>query len=177
MKWANGKLMNNQNEYKPDFLVYNTSGSKRCVIIIAEFKPTEKNSYVESDLVKLAQQMKVTLNEMIMNGVSKPEVCGVHCEGENVYTYIMDLPSPKLYRLANASKIKLFKSLDQISLLPSVITHLLCLKNVASKTATKVETASLYSYNNLKRPAPNPPEEWLSSVKAVLSRLPKKQKK
>lgn len=90
---------------------------------------------------------------------------GVHCEGENVYTYIMDLPSPKL-----------FKSLDQISLLPSVITHLLCLKNVASKTATKVETASLYSYNNLKRPAPNPPEEWLSSVKAVLSRLPKKTK-
>ena len=89
----------------------------------------------------------------------------------------MDLPSPKLYRLANASKIKLFKSLDQISLLPSMTTHLLCLKNAASKTATKVKTASLYCYSNLKRPAPNPPEEWLSSAKAVLSRLPKKQKK
>lgn len=177
MKWANGKLMNDQSQYKPDFLVYNIFGSRRCVIIIAEFKPTEKNSYVESDLVKLAKQMKVTLNEMIMNGVSKPEVCGVYCEGENVHTYIMDLPSPKLYRLVNASRIKLFKRLDQISLLPNVITHLLCLKNVALKTATKVETASLYSYNNLKRPAPNPPEEWLSSVKAVLSLLPKKQKK
>ncbi|KAI7858416.1 hypothetical protein BDC45DRAFT_498303 [Circinella umbellata] len=55
--------MNNQNVYKPDFLVYNNPGSKRCVLIIAEFKPTEKNLYVESDLVRLAKQMKVTLNE------------------------------------------------------------------------------------------------------------------
>lgn len=114
---------------------------------------------------------------MIINGVSNPEICGIHCEGENVYTYIMDLPSLKLYWLVNTSRIKLFTSLDQISLLPSVITHLLCLKNVASKTATKVETASLYSYSNLKRPASNPPKDWLSSTKAVLSRLPKKQKK
>lgn len=177
MKWANGKLMNNQNEYKPDFLLYNTSGNKKCVIIIAEFKPSEKNSYVESDLVKLAKQMKETLNEMIINGVSKPEVCGIHCEGENVYTYIMDLPSPKLYRLVNASKIKLFKSLDQISLLPSVITQLLCLKNVALKTAIKSEAALLYSYRNLKRQAPNPPKDWISSTKAVIHRLSKKQKK
>lgn len=112
---------------------------------------------------------------MIVNGVSKPEICG--SEGEHVYTYTMDLPSPKLYRLTNTSRVKLFKSLDQISLLPSVITHLLCLKNVASKTATKVGTTSLYSYSNFKRPAPNPPVDWLSSVKAVLSRIPKKQKK
>ncbi|KAG2233771.1 hypothetical protein BDF21DRAFT_449854 [Thamnidium elegans] len=114
---------------------------------------------------------------MIINGVSKPEIYGIHCEGENVYTYTMSLPSPKLYRLTNASSIKLFKSLDQISLLPSVITNLLCLKNVVLKTATKVETASLSSYSNLKRPAPNPPVDCLSSEKAILSCVPKKQKK
>ncbi|CEP12730.1 hypothetical protein [Parasitella parasitica] len=45
MKWA----------LKPDFSVYNISGSAKCVVLIAEFKPTEKNSYVESDLVKLAK--------------------------------------------------------------------------------------------------------------------------
>ncbi|KAI8997159.1 hypothetical protein BDB01DRAFT_713722 [Pilobolus umbonatus] len=84
--------MNNQNEYKPDFLVYNTSGYKKSVIIVAEFKPTEKNSYVESDLVKLAKQMKETLNEMIMNGVSKPEVCGVYSEGENVQQFKTSSP-------------------------------------------------------------------------------------
>ncbi|KAG2215053.1 hypothetical protein INT46_008287 [Mucor plumbeus] len=178
MKWANGQLIKNNNAaFKPEFLVYNISGSVKCVILIAEFKPTEQNSYVESDLVKLSKQMKDTLNKLVIKGVTKPRICGIHCEGENVHTYVMDLPSPKLYRIINASKIKLFKNVDQMSLLPNVITHLLCLKGVASETATKVETASLYSYSKLKRPAPNPPVSWLSSENVTLSRIPKKQKK
>jgi hypothetical protein len=57
-----------------------------------------------------------------------------------------------------------------------VITHLLCLKNVASETATKIEDAALYSFTNLKRPALNPPAEWLSNDNYTLSRIPKKQK-
>ncbi|OAC98167.1 hypothetical protein MUCCIDRAFT_115687 [Mucor lusitanicus CBS 277.49] len=177
MKWANGQLSRNNNvASKPDFSVYNISGSAKCVVLIAEFKPTEKNSYVESDLIKLAKQMKETLNKLITNGVTKPKVCGVHCEGENIYTYVMDLPSPKLYRVINASKIKLFKNVDQMSLLPNVIKHLLCLKEVALETATKIEAASLYSHSHLKRPVSNPPMNWLSSGNVVLSRTPKKQK-
>lgn len=178
MKWANGQLVKNNNTaFKPDFLVYNISGSVKCVILIAEFKPTEQNSYVKSDLVKLLKQMKDTLNKLVIKGVKKPRICGIHCEGENVHTYVMDMLSPKLYRLINTSKIKLFKNLDQISLLPSVIKHLLCLKGVAAETATKIETASLYSYSRLKRPAPNPPVSWLSSENVTLSRIPKKQRK
>ncbi|KAI8882113.1 hypothetical protein K501DRAFT_251935 [Backusella circina FSU 941] len=127
MKWANGQLIKNNNAaFKPDFLVYNISDSVKCVILIAEFKPTEQNSYVESDLIKLSKQMKDTLNKLVIKGVTKPRICGIHCEGENVHTYVMDLPSPKLYRIINASKIKLFKNLDQMSLLPNIITHLLC---------------------------------------------------
>ncbi|MEG2254765.1 MAG: hypothetical protein RSC33_05515, partial [Vagococcus sp.] len=104
----------------------NLSDSIKCVALIAVFEPTEQNSYVESDLVKLAKQMKETLNKLIMDGVVKPKVCGVHCEEENV----MDLLSPKLYRLINGSKVKLFKNIDQISLLPNVITYLLWLKEI-----------------------------------------------
>ncbi|CAO3703716.1 unnamed protein product, partial [Rhizopus stolonifer] len=178
IKWANGQLKNgNHNSFKPDFLVYNLSGSVKCVILIAEFKPTENNSYVELDLIKLAKQMKATLNKLITSGVTKPKVCGVHCEGEDVHTYVMDLPSPKLYRMINASKVKLFKNLDQISLLPSVITHMMCLKGVTSETASKIETAVFYNYSNLKRPVPLPPLNWLSNDSAVLSRVPKKQMK
>ena len=178
MKWANGQLIkNNRNESKPDFLVFNLSGSSRYTILVAEFKPTEQNSYIESDLVKLAKQMKETLNTLVVKGVTKPKVCGVLCEGENVQTYVMDLPAPKLYRLTNASKIKLFKNLDQISLLPNVITHLLCLKGVAVETATKIETAALYSFSSLKRQVSNPPVNWLSNDNVVLSRISKKQKK
>lgn len=178
MKWANGQLIrSNQNEFKPDFLVYNLSGSVKCIILIAEFKPTEQNSYVESDLIKLAKQMKIILNGLIVKGVSKPKVCGIHCEGENVETYVMDIPSPKLYRLVNASKTKLFKNLDQISLLPNLITHILCLKEVAVETATKIETASFYSLNQLRRQASDPPVNWLSNDSFVLTRISKKQKK
>ncbi|KAG1056192.1 hypothetical protein G6F43_001898 [Rhizopus delemar] len=102
MKWANGLLSRNDNgAFKPDFSVYNISGSIKCVVLIAEFKPTEKNSNVESDLVKLAKQMKEILNKLIINGAMKPKVCGIHCEGENVQTYVMDIPSPRLYRIIN----------------------------------------------------------------------------
>lgn len=87
MKWANGQLKNDTlNAFKPDFSVYNLSGSAKCVVLIAEFKHKEQNSYIESDLVKPAKQLKSTLNTLIINGVSQPKVCGIQHEGENVYT-------------------------------------------------------------------------------------------
>ncbi|KAI9261773.1 hypothetical protein EDC94DRAFT_519399 [Helicostylum pulchrum] len=95
MKWANGQLIkNNPNESKPDFIVFNLSGSVGCVILIAEFKPTEQNSYIESDLVKLAKQMREILNVLVVKGVTKPKVCSIHCEGENLQQF--KAPSLKL---------------------------------------------------------------------------------
>lgn len=85
VKWANGQLVKNNNTaFKPDFLAYNISDSVKCVILITVFKPTEQNSYVESDLVKLSKQIKDTLNKLVIKGVTKPRICGIHCEGENV---------------------------------------------------------------------------------------------
>ncbi|KAI8875860.1 hypothetical protein K501DRAFT_201728 [Backusella circina FSU 941] len=178
LKWANGHLRSDTaNTFKPDFTVYNLSGSAKCVVLIAEFKHKEQNSYIESNLVKLAKQMKSTLNLLVSDGVNEPKVCGIHCEGENVYTFIMDMPSPKLYRMCNVSKIKLFKNLDQVSLLPSVLSHFLYLKTIASQTAAKIEAAVLYKYNNLKRPSPVPPKDWISNCSVTVNRIPKKQKK
>ncbi|KAI9029868.1 hypothetical protein CLU79DRAFT_695370 [Phycomyces nitens] len=78
MKWANGQLKDdNINGFKPDFSVYNIFGSTKCIVLIAEFKHKEQNSYIESDLVKLAKQMKSTLNTLIINRASKPKVCGI----------------------------------------------------------------------------------------------------
>ncbi|KAI8060628.1 uncharacterized protein B0P05DRAFT_557590 [Gilbertella persicaria] len=105
----------------------------------------------------------------------EPKVCGGHCEGEDIQTDVTGFPSSKLYRMINTSKIKLPKSLDQISLLPNVIKHLLCLKEIDLETATKIEPASLYSHGNLKRPASNPSTSWLSNGNVVLSRTPKKR--
>ncbi|GAA5812379.1 hypothetical protein MFLAVUS_005831 [Mucor flavus] len=48
MNWANGQLMNDSNSsmFEPDFWACNLSGSARCLILIAELKPTEQNSYL-----------------------------------------------------------------------------------------------------------------------------------
>lgn len=157
-KWANSQLKNdNRNPFKPDFLFYNLSGSVKYVILTAEFNPTEQNSYIESDLVKLAKQMKTALNKLTTSDVTKPRVCGVHCEGENVHTYVMGMPSPKLYQMINGFKVKVLKNLDQRSLLPSVITHMMRLKWVASKTASTIETTVIYNHSNLKHFVPHPP--------------------
>lgn len=146
-------------------------------MLIAEFKRSDQNSYVESDLIKLGKQMKFTMNKLVSDGVAKPKVCGVHCEGNNLHTYVMDLASPKVYRMINVAKVKLFVNLDQISLLPSILAHLMCLKNVALETALKIETAIVSGCATLKRPAPCPPLHWLSNDSYVLSRATKKQKK
>ncbi|CEP17990.1 hypothetical protein, partial, partial [Parasitella parasitica] len=74
LKWANGQLKSDTaNTFKPDFTVCNLSGSAKCVVLIAEFKQKEQNSYIESDLVKLAK-MKSTLNLLLLvsSALSKP---------------------------------------------------------------------------------------------------------
>ena len=63
------------------------------------------------------------------------------CEGNNLHTYVMDLASPKVYRMINVAKVKLFVNLDQIFLLPRILAHLMCLKNIALETALKIETS------------------------------------
>ncbi|KAI7891520.1 uncharacterized protein EV154DRAFT_389807, partial [Mucor mucedo] len=64
--------------------------------------------------------------------------------------YIMDIISPKLYRLING---------------------------IAHETACKIENSTLYSLSNLKRQVQDPPADWLSNDNIVLSRVSKKQKK
>lgn len=56
MKWTNGQLeSDNSKTYKPDLLVYNLSVNVKYILLIAEFKRSDQNSYVESDLIKLGK--------------------------------------------------------------------------------------------------------------------------
>lgn len=89
----------------------------------------------------------------------------------------MELASPKVYRMINVAKVKLFGKLDQISLLPRILTHLMYLKNVDFEAALKIETAAVSSCATLKLPAICPPLYWLSNDSYVLSHPTKKQKK
>lgn len=150
------------------------------VLLISEFKAAGQNSYVKSDLVKLAKQMRFALNDLIASGADQPEVCSVHCEGNNIHTYVMDLVTPKVYRTLSVVKLKLFGNLNQITSLPSILSHLVFIKkkkNIVHETTLKVETAVVSTCAILKRPTPCPPLSWLSYDSFNLSRPTKKLKR
>lgn len=139
-------------------LVYTVFGSVKSSVLVAEFKPSNQNSYVESDLVKLGKQMKMMMNQLVSIGVVEPKVCGILCEGDSLCTYVMDLAAPKLYRMICIANVKVFKNIDQISFLPEILSHLLCLHKIC------VEIAIISGCSTLKRPATCPPLYWKETI-------------
>lgn len=124
---ANGELQKDS-KFKPDFVVYSISINVKCILVLGEFKNLSNHSAIESDKVKLGKQMKAIYNELVMNRVQNPVVCGIICEADDIYTYYMDMKSPKLYRLVSVSKVKLFRTLDEFYFLPYVISCIIQLK-------------------------------------------------
>ncbi|KAL9549887.1 hypothetical protein MBANPS3_004990 [Mucor bainieri] len=102
VRWANGTLYHDSS-FKPDFQVSTRCINVKCVIVVAEFKPKSHNSSVESDLVKLGKQMKTMCNDLVQKRTPQPTVCGLLCQGENVCTFIMNMPSPRVYRMTKLS--------------------------------------------------------------------------
>lgn len=62
------------NEFKSEFSVYSLSGSMKYMALIAKLKPTEQNSGVESDMVKLMKQIKETVSSLFGKGVKSESV-------------------------------------------------------------------------------------------------------
>lgn len=114
--------------YKPDFAVFSHIINKKCLLLVSEFKPTKQNSAIESDLVKLGHQMRSTYNALVRNRVDQPFVCGVRSEGTRLTTYVMDMPSPHLYRMTKLSELSLFENVEQLSVLPNIVMKLTQLK-------------------------------------------------
>lgn len=85
---ANGRL--NQSEqngkFKPDYIAFVKTRSNRYDLTIAEVKPMDAHSgKPPSDLVKLGQQMKVMINNLIAHKISSPAVCGILVEGKHTF--------------------------------------------------------------------------------------------
>lgn len=74
---------------------------------MAEFKPKSRNSAIESDFIKLGKHMKIMYNDLVEKRVSKPTVCGLLCQDENLNTYVMDMPSTHICRMVKLSKVTL----------------------------------------------------------------------
>lgn len=124
---ANGAL-NEDSTFKSDFQVFSRIVNIRCIVIVAEFKPKSRNSAIESDLIKLGKQMKLLYNDLVEKRVPKPSICRLLCQGENLYTYVMDMPSPYTYRMAKLSKVTLCRNIGELHLLPVFISKLVHVK-------------------------------------------------
>ncbi|KAG2206919.1 hypothetical protein INT45_001264, partial [Circinella minor] len=175
-RWANGNDIKKHDpvSYKPDFCVYTHTINIKCVILIAEFKPTENNSAVESDEVKLGRQMKAAYNDLVENRIPNPIVCGILAQGKCMSNYVMDMISPQLYRFRKNSEVDLCFALSQLDSLPAIVLRLLQLKNVALETAIKSETTILSNTENMHRSPHIPPKHWLTVDNYLLARKRKK---
>lgn len=114
-------------------------------IAVSEVKTPSKangSNTGESDLVKIGKEMVWMLNALIREGVEEPVVCGVLLKGLNMKTFKMNLQYPQVYRLIELSSIKIFESLQGVSLLPSILRNVIQIKNIANKTALKTKEAS-----------------------------------
>ncbi|KAG0173133.1 hypothetical protein DFQ30_008805 [Apophysomyces sp. BC1015] len=170
VNWANTQIVNDH--YKPDLLVSATCGSFPLAIVVGEFKsPLYNSNQTESDQVKLGKEMRSMINDLVVKGTPDPAVCGVLVQGFDMSTFVMDLPSPKLYRLVKLSNLTMFKTLDQICNLPLITTRLVQLANIASNTVSKAEAAILSDHNR-----PRSQLGWISQERYSLTRKPPKKK-
>ncbi|KAI9259833.1 hypothetical protein EDC94DRAFT_155063 [Helicostylum pulchrum] len=90
-------------------MVYSLFVNVKLIVVLAEFKPPKKTSATETDLVKLGRHMRTAYNDRVMPQASNPVFCGVLCEGYQMSAFIMDMISPKLYRLINLCEVDVFR--------------------------------------------------------------------
>lgn len=129
---ANGALQENS-VFKPDFQVLSQIINTKYVVIVAEFKPKDNNSAVESDFLKLAKQMKLMFNDAVEKRIPEPTVCGLLCQGPVLKTYVMDMPSSQIYRLVKLSTVTLSRNINELHLLPTFISRLIQIKVLFNK--------------------------------------------
>ncbi|CEG69476.1 hypothetical protein RMATCC62417_05543 [Rhizopus microsporus] len=121
--------------------------------------------------------MRAIYNELVLYRVPNPVACGIICQEDDIFTYYMDMISPKLYRMVKASKVKLFRNVEELYFLPHIVTSTVQLKNIALETTMKVESSITEAAENNHRNSPMPPTTWLSFESCRLCRKRKRKRK
>ncbi|SAM09812.1 hypothetical protein [Absidia glauca] len=152
---ANGR-MSNEEEPAIGKFTFVQIRSSRHELAVGEFKSVKgRCSGPPSDLVKMGQEIKVMLNNLIKEGILSPVVCGILVEG-NVWngastlttrpipfffliptffligktcaTMKMDLSAPRFYRMVMLNSFPLCTSRSELSLLPNMLVQFTPLK-------------------------------------------------
>ncbi|KAI8140898.1 hypothetical protein BJV82DRAFT_194512 [Fennellomyces sp. T-0311] len=145
--WANGKLGGKRkhhevdNPFKPDYIVFIAQKAARFDITCAEAKSPSNSraTFPRSDFTKLGLELKWMINTLVRNGIQDPVVGGVLIRGFELSTYKMELSHPGVYRFVELSKTTIFKSIQQMSLVPSIAANLIQLKEITLSTAIKTK--------------------------------------
>ncbi|KAI7880801.1 uncharacterized protein EV154DRAFT_450611 [Mucor mucedo] len=144
-EWANGRLHSEKTgKFKPDYVAYVRTRSTRHDLTIAEVKPTESSSRKPpSDLVKLGQQMKLMLNNLVSYKIPNPVVCGILVEGKKCSLYKMDIVGPAFYRMVHVVSFSLCTNKSEVSLIPNMFMWMSCLKDITIETAKQIEQTEI----------------------------------
>ncbi|CAO3636373.1 unnamed protein product [Mucor fragilis] len=131
--------------------------------------------FPKSDLVKIAQEMKWMLNKLVREGVEMLVVGGVLITGFTMYTFKMELIDASIYRMVQLSKTLLFRNLQGLVLLPTIVSNLLQLKNITLTTANKTKDRLVKKAKGIA-PEYNPPSlSWLQDAEFSLFKRKKKE--
>lgn len=148
--------------------------------------------FPKSDLVKIAQEMKWMLNKLVREGVEMLVVGGVLITGFTMYTFKMELIDASIYRMVQLSKTLLFRNLQGLVLLPTIVSNLLQLKvwnPVTESKAILIQIKEYYPYyskqnkrsiskksqRHRSRIQPPPSLSWLQDAEFSLFKRKKKE--
>ncbi|ORX56916.1 hypothetical protein DM01DRAFT_299896 [Hesseltinella vesiculosa] len=166
--WANGSL---SSDLKPDFLVSKEAASSKYNLVVGEVKrPNHRSNQEESDLVKLGKELKVMYNQLVVQRVSSPVVCGILIDGFQLSTYTFDLAAPIVYRMYRVCEVQLFQNIMQLMTLPVILNRIVQLKNIVMETSKKSKQASIEKHCGQNLSPHLPPLHWLSNQTCSLSR-------
>ncbi|EIE79722.1 hypothetical protein RO3G_04427 [Rhizopus delemar RA 99-880] len=147
---ANGRLnqVDQNGKFKPDYIAYVKTRSTRHDLTIAEVKPTGASlGKPPSDLVKLGQQMKLMLNNLISNKIPSSVVCGILVEGKNCSLYKMDIIGHSFYRMVLIASFPLCTTPSELCLIPNMFLWMTYLKkyykDITIDTAKQIEKSEL----------------------------------
>ncbi|KAI9257183.1 hypothetical protein BDA99DRAFT_515763 [Phascolomyces articulosus] len=157
--WANVSLQENKN-LKPDYALYVNGLSKRFVVLVAEFKPPGGKDRMESDLVKIGNEMRFMVNRLVKLGVESPVVGGILVNKNTLSTYKLEIRGAEVYCMVQLSSIKLFTNVLEFSLIPTITSYLHQLKDITKETAIKVQDIGR-KVNDGDPQHSNIPRSWL----------------
>ena len=102
--------------------------SKRFVVLVAEFEPPGGKDIMESDLVKIGNEMRFMVNRLVKLGVESPVVGGILANKNTLSTYKFEIKGAEVYSMVQLSSIKLFTNTLEFSLIPTITSYLHQLK-------------------------------------------------